>query len=196
MPYSIPRYPTPCPPQNQPRRRTTRASAADEQLWRQSARAMRFTTENSSSRCRRRACIAGLRGGASAAPRENVRFFLTNDQAEQAGYRACLRCRPRSGSGNAQSDGVKAICRFIEQHLDEPVTLARLGREFHQSAFHLQRRFQGAARHHPARSTPTPAACARSNATCRPEIRSPAPCTTRAMGRAAACTRRLRRSSA
>jgi AraC family transcriptional regulator of adaptative response/methylated-DNA-[protein]-cysteine methyltransferase len=74
--------------------------------------------------------------------RENVQFFLTPAQAEHAGYRACLRCRPKSASGNAKSDSVKAICRFIEQHLDEPVTLARLSKEFHQSPFHLQRRFK------------------------------------------------------
>src|ERR1700704_2364792 len=48
--------------------------------------------------------------------RENVQFFLAPDQAEKAGYRACLRCRPKSVSGNAESDEVKAICRFIEQH--------------------------------------------------------------------------------
>ena len=76
--------------------------------------------------------------------RENVQFFLTPEQAEQAGYRACRRCRPRSVSGNAPSDHVKAICRFIEQHLDEPLTLARLGKEFRQSPFHLQRRFKAA----------------------------------------------------
>jgi AraC family transcriptional regulator of adaptative response/methylated-DNA-[protein]-cysteine methyltransferase len=75
--------------------------------------------------------------------RENVQFFLQPEQAEQAGYRACLRCRPKSFSGNAESDGVKAICRFIEQHLDEPLTLDRLGKEFDQSPFHLQRRFKG-----------------------------------------------------
>lgn len=74
--------------------------------------------------------------------RENVRFFLTPEQAEKGGYRACLRCRPKSASGNAQADGVKAICRFIEQHLDEPVTLDRLGKVFRQSPFHLQRRFK------------------------------------------------------
>jgi len=74
--------------------------------------------------------------------RENVEFFRYPDLAEKAGYRACLRCRPRSTSGNQQSDEVKAICRFIEQHLDEPMTLARLGREFLQSPFHLQRRFK------------------------------------------------------
>jgi AraC family transcriptional regulator, regulatory protein of adaptative response / methylated-DNA-[protein]-cysteine methyltransferase len=74
--------------------------------------------------------------------RENVQFFEKPDQAEQAGYRACLRCRPKSFSGNPESDSVKAICRFIEQHLDEPVTLDRLGKEFQQSPFHLQRRFK------------------------------------------------------
>jgi AraC family transcriptional regulator of adaptative response/methylated-DNA-[protein]-cysteine methyltransferase len=74
--------------------------------------------------------------------RENVQFFHRPEQAEQAGYRACLRCRPKSFSGNAESDGVKAICRFIEQHLDEPLTLDRLGKEFRQSPFHLQRRFK------------------------------------------------------
>jgi AraC family transcriptional regulator of adaptative response/methylated-DNA-[protein]-cysteine methyltransferase len=74
--------------------------------------------------------------------RENVKFFVSAGQAEQAGYRACLRCRPKSFHGNTESDGVKAICRFIEQHLDEPLTLRRLGNEFQQSPFHLQRRFK------------------------------------------------------
>jgi AraC family transcriptional regulator of adaptative response/methylated-DNA-[protein]-cysteine methyltransferase len=74
--------------------------------------------------------------------RENVAFFRHPDQAEKAGYRACLRCRPRSLSGNQQADEVKAICRFIEQHLDERMTLARLSGDFHQSPFHLQRRFK------------------------------------------------------
>jgi AraC family transcriptional regulator of adaptative response/methylated-DNA-[protein]-cysteine methyltransferase len=74
--------------------------------------------------------------------RENVQFFLTTEQAERAGYRACLRCRPKSVTGNPQADGVKTICRYIEQHLDEPLTLGRLGKEFHQSPFHLQRRFK------------------------------------------------------
>jgi len=76
--------------------------------------------------------------------RENVQFFLAPEQAEQAGYRACLRCRPKSLSGDKQADGVKAICRFIEQHIDEPLTLERLGKEFRQSPFHLQRRFKAA----------------------------------------------------
>ncbi len=74
--------------------------------------------------------------------RENVTFFRKPDEAEKAGYRACLRCRPRAIGGNVQMETVKAVCRYIEQHLDEPVTLARLGSVFHQSPFHLQRTFK------------------------------------------------------
>ena len=74
--------------------------------------------------------------------RENVKFFREPDQAERAGYRACLRCRPKAIGGNGATEMVKAMCRYIEQHLDEPLTLARLGTEFHQSPFHLQRTFK------------------------------------------------------
>jgi AraC family transcriptional regulator of adaptative response/methylated-DNA-[protein]-cysteine methyltransferase len=75
---------------------------------------------------------------------ENVTFFAHPYQAERAGFRACLRCRPRLLSGSPQSDTVKAICRYIEQHLDEATTLQQLGKAFHQSPFHLQRRFKAA----------------------------------------------------
>jgi AraC family transcriptional regulator, regulatory protein of adaptative response / methylated-DNA-[protein]-cysteine methyltransferase len=74
--------------------------------------------------------------------RENVAFFEGPNAAEKHGYRACLRCRPKAFHGDSQSLAVKAICRFIEQHLEEPITLERLGSEFNQSPFHLQRRFK------------------------------------------------------
>lgn len=76
--------------------------------------------------------------------RENVTFFRRPEEAEKAGYRACLRCRPKSGSRNPQTDTVKNICRYIEQHLDQPITLERLGAAFGQSPFHLQRTFKKA----------------------------------------------------
>jgi len=76
--------------------------------------------------------------------RENVTFFRAPEEAEKAGYRACLRCRPKANGGNPQMETVKAVCRYIEQHLDEPVTLTRLGSIFHQSSFHLQRTFKAA----------------------------------------------------
>ena len=74
--------------------------------------------------------------------RENVTFFGKPGEAEQAGYRACLRCRPKAAGANRQTEMVKAICRYIEQHLDEPITLQRLSKEFRQSPFHLQRTFK------------------------------------------------------
>ena len=76
--------------------------------------------------------------------RENVTFFTRPEQAEKAGFRACLRCRPKILSGHPQSDSAKEICRYIEQHLDEPITLEHLGNVFRQSPFHLQRRFKAA----------------------------------------------------
>ncbi|HTW30633.1 MAG TPA: bifunctional DNA-binding transcriptional regulator/O6-methylguanine-DNA methyltransferase Ada [Candidatus Sulfotelmatobacter sp.] len=74
--------------------------------------------------------------------REKVQFFAKAEAAERAGFRACLRCRPNAISGNTEADSMKAICRFIEHHLDEPLTLTRLSKEFRLSAFHLQRRFK------------------------------------------------------
>lgn len=74
--------------------------------------------------------------------RENVTFFRRPQEAESAGFRECLRCRPKAIAGNPRQELVKSICRYIEQHLDEPITLSRLGAEFKQSPFHLQRTFK------------------------------------------------------
>src|SRR5436305_7038001 len=74
--------------------------------------------------------------------RENVTFFRQPQAAETAGFRECLRCRPKAIAGNPRQELIKSVCRYIEQHLDEPVTLSRLGAEFRQSPFHLQRTFK------------------------------------------------------
>jgi AraC family transcriptional regulator of adaptative response/methylated-DNA-[protein]-cysteine methyltransferase len=74
--------------------------------------------------------------------RENVTFYRRAEEAERAGYRACLRCRPKAAAGSVQLDIVKSICRYIEQHLDEPVPLSRLATVFRLSPFHLQRTFK------------------------------------------------------
>lgn len=76
--------------------------------------------------------------------RENVRFFDRAAAAEQAGYRACLRCRPKAVDGDPQSALVRAICRYIEQHIEDRLTLDLLGKEFRLSPFHLQRTFKAA----------------------------------------------------
>ena len=74
--------------------------------------------------------------------RENVSFYRHSLEAERAGFRECLRCRPRSLAENPRHELIKRVCRYIEQHLDEPVTLAHLGMQFRQSPFHLQRTFK------------------------------------------------------
>ncbi len=76
--------------------------------------------------------------------RTNVTFYKAPDDAEKAGYRGCLRCRPRTANSNEEAAKIRSICRYIEQHLDEPLTLASLGSVFHQSPFHLQRTFKAA----------------------------------------------------
>ena len=134
--------PKPAPPAASPASSLTSAAAADELRWqavvaRAAARDGEFVFAVSSTGIFCRPSCAARR------PRlENVQFFLTPEQAEQAGYRACLRCKPKSANSHTEAGAVKAICRFIELHLDEPLTLARLGKQFQQSPFHLQRRFK------------------------------------------------------
>ncbi|MBA3497320.1 MAG: bifunctional DNA-binding transcriptional regulator/O6-methylguanine-DNA methyltransferase Ada [Gemmatimonadales bacterium] len=73
--------------------------------------------------------------------RRQVRFFTTPDAAESAGYRACRRCRPRDTELGA-ARRVREARRYLEQHLDETVTLERLGRAVGLSPYHLQRTFK------------------------------------------------------
>jgi len=74
--------------------------------------------------------------------RENVRFFEHTTAAEKAGFRACLRCRPKALDGNPQSAMVRSVCRYIEQHIEDRLTLSGLAKEFRRSPFHLQRTFK------------------------------------------------------
>lgn len=74
--------------------------------------------------------------------RTNVTFFAHVLEAERAGYRACLRCRPKAVDGNPQSTLVRAMCRYVEQHIEDHLTLKLLAKEFRLSSFHLQRTFK------------------------------------------------------
>ena len=77
--------------------------------------------------------------------RENVIFFQKREAAERAGFRACRRCKPeREHMRDAQSELVEKICRYLESHLEEAVTLAGLSRQLGLSPFHLQRTFKEA----------------------------------------------------
>jgi AraC family transcriptional regulator of adaptative response/methylated-DNA-[protein]-cysteine methyltransferase len=73
--------------------------------------------------------------------RRHVRFFASPAAAEAEGYRACLRCRPRE----ADTDAVRRVReaqRYLDGHLDETVTLVRLGQAVGMSPYHLQRTFK------------------------------------------------------
>lgn len=74
--------------------------------------------------------------------RENVIFLENAAAAARAGLRPCRRCCPLGL--DAAAARLTRICRFIEQHADEPLSLAALAREAGLSPFHLQRTFQAA----------------------------------------------------
>lgn len=74
--------------------------------------------------------------------RENAVFFETAEQAEGAGYRACHRCHPKSSSGTPTERRLRRAIEYLEEHLDERVTLEQLGEAVGLSPFHLQRVFK------------------------------------------------------
>src|SRR5262252_4793375 len=51
--------------------------------------------------------------------RANCRFFHSPQEAEQAGFRPCLRCRPELAPGNAPVDDAQRIAQLIVQRLEE-----------------------------------------------------------------------------
>lgn len=75
--------------------------------------------------------------------RENVVFFRTREAAEQAGFRACRRCKPDSEvADDPNSQLVEKVCRYVDAHSESPVTLDALGRALGMSPFHVQRTFK------------------------------------------------------
>jgi AraC family transcriptional regulator, regulatory protein of adaptative response / methylated-DNA-[protein]-cysteine methyltransferase len=75
--------------------------------------------------------------------RENVVFFRAREAAERAGFRPCKRCKPETTNQpdpNAQL--IEKVCRYIDTHSDEPLTLEALGRALGASPFYLQRTFK------------------------------------------------------
>jgi len=91
--------------------------------------------------------------------RENVSFFRSPDAAEQAGFRECRRCRPRSQGGPAADAGlVREACRLIVKRAqaEESLLIADVARELNVSPSKLSRLF---ARH--AGMTPKKFALAR-----------------------------------
>ena len=73
--------------------------------------------------------------------RDSVEFFAEPEQAERAGYRACLRCKPTQISAQAQ---YVQRARQLLDNAEGVVTLAQLSKRVGLSPFHLQRLFKRA----------------------------------------------------
>jgi AraC family transcriptional regulator, regulatory protein of adaptative response / methylated-DNA-[protein]-cysteine methyltransferase len=73
--------------------------------------------------------------------RDSVEFFAGPREAERAGYRACLRCKPTQVSEQAQ---YVLRARQLLDNAEGVVTLAQLSKRVGLSPFHLQRLFKRA----------------------------------------------------
>jgi AraC family transcriptional regulator, regulatory protein of adaptative response / methylated-DNA-[protein]-cysteine methyltransferase len=74
--------------------------------------------------------------------REQVLFYDHPAEAERAGFRSCLRCRP--DGARPVTEGAKAVARtaaYLRRHADEPVELPDLAALTGLSPSHLQRAF-------------------------------------------------------
>lgn len=76
--------------------------------------------------------------------REQVLFFSSADDALKEGFRPCQRCHPDgSQSEDAQQvEMVQQLCRYIETHSEEAITLTTLGEQVHFTPQHVQRMFK------------------------------------------------------
>ena len=72
---------------------------------------------------------------------ESVEFFSNPNDAERAGYRACLRCKPTEISSQAQ---YVTRARQLLDNAEGVLTLSALSKRVGLSPFHLQRLFKRA----------------------------------------------------
>jgi AraC family transcriptional regulator of adaptative response/methylated-DNA-[protein]-cysteine methyltransferase len=75
------------------------------------------------------------------AKRENVAFFAEPQDAENAGFRACKRCRPDQPTKIPHAQAVRCACQAIETSEDEP-SLLQLAHVAGLSPTHFQRVFK------------------------------------------------------
>ncbi|MBV9084529.1 MAG: bifunctional DNA-binding transcriptional regulator/O6-methylguanine-DNA methyltransferase Ada [Acidobacteriaceae bacterium] len=74
--------------------------------------------------------------------RASVEFFRDACSAEQAGYRACRRCRPNEA--NSEQQLIEDACDLMARRSGEQTSLEQLARQLGRSAFHFQRTFKQA----------------------------------------------------
>jgi AraC family transcriptional regulator, regulatory protein of adaptative response / methylated-DNA-[protein]-cysteine methyltransferase len=73
---------------------------------------------------------------------QNVQFYVSAEDAEQAGFRPCKRCRPDQSSLQEQrARAVAAVCRMIEK-AETPPSLDQLAQCAGMSPYHFHRVFK------------------------------------------------------
>ncbi|MFD7521850.1 bifunctional transcriptional activator/DNA repair enzyme AdaA [Paenibacillus chitinolyticus] len=78
----------------------------------------------------------------SKAPKpENTCIFQDAEQALQAQFRPCKRCKP-TGRRLPEDDWIEQITRYADNHYKQPLTLRTFSEICHGSPYHLQRTFK------------------------------------------------------
>ncbi|MDA4112189.1 MAG: bifunctional DNA-binding transcriptional regulator/O6-methylguanine-DNA methyltransferase Ada [Thaumarchaeota archaeon] len=75
--------------------------------------------------------------------RDRIEFYSTPKSARDAGFRACLRCRPdelQMKSGQVQA--VERACNFMDQNYNSKIRLSLLAEIANQSPFYFHRTFK------------------------------------------------------
>ena len=133
---------------------------------------------------------------ARPALRKNVAFHASRRDAEHAGFRPCLRCKPDQPPLAARQAAIAArACALIDaaaQAGDDAPDLDALAAAVGVSRFHFHRIFKAATGITPRRM-PTPAARGGCRMDWRSRRRSPTPCTRPVSIPAAAFMRKRRR---
>src|SRR6266446_10196089 len=74
-------------------------------------------------------------------PKEvNCRFYNSAQEAEHAGFRPCLRCRPELAPGNAPVDDSQRIAHLIVQRIEEGMAAEKSALEIIAGEFELSSR--------------------------------------------------------
>ncbi|MEE8118330.1 MAG: bifunctional DNA-binding transcriptional regulator/O6-methylguanine-DNA methyltransferase Ada [Gammaproteobacteria bacterium] len=75
--------------------------------------------------------------------RKNVRFYATAVAASKDGLRPCKRCKPLESTAKTPTlENLLALCRFIDAHPEEELTLNALCRRVGLSTFQVHRMFK------------------------------------------------------
>lgn len=74
--------------------------------------------------------------------RDRVSFFESPAAAEDAGFRACRRCHPKTANQDARVGLVKRVCELIDADPEGKLTLEEISGVVGLSSFHVQRAFK------------------------------------------------------